>query len=88
MIDCSWKSTFGIECLTCGFQRSVVLLFKGEFTESFFMFPATLPLLVGLAFLGLHLWRKWSNGPKILVAIYSLTAVLMVSNYIIKLTLH
>ncbi|MEG1230693.1 MAG: DUF2752 domain-containing protein, partial [Flavobacterium sp.] len=40
MIPCMFKTLFGIECLGCGFQRSLFLLFQGEFLAAFNMYPA------------------------------------------------
>jgi len=46
MFPCFYKQIFGISCPMCGFQRSIIELLKGDFTESIFQFPALFPLLL------------------------------------------
>jgi len=43
--SCVYKTMFGYECPGCGGQRSFVLLLRGEFAESFAMYPALIPFL-------------------------------------------
>lgn len=88
MISCSWKQNFGIECMTCGFQRSVLLLFEGEFLESLKMFPATIPLIATFLFCIYHVIKKVKNGHRVVVTLFSLSAILMVGNFLIKLISH
>lgn len=86
MIECSWKSWFGAECLTCGFQRSLELLLKGNFLDSFYMFPATLPLVATFILALLHIKFNYSKGALWIVSLFSLSAFLMVVNFSIKLS--
>lgn len=86
MIECSWKSNFGIDCLTCGFQRSLEVLLHGDLIESFTMFPATIPLLIVFITLPVHLIFKLKHGAKIIVASFCLSAILIVVNYSVKLS--
>jgi len=86
MINCSWKEHWGIDCLTCGFQRSFLQLIEGNFIKSIETFPATIPFLLTIVLLGLHLWRKYKNGSNAIVVMFSLTSVLIVANYIVKLS--
>jgi hypothetical protein len=46
MLPCAYKELFGIECPTCGAQRSFSLLMEGNFSDSFFMYPPLLPILL------------------------------------------
>lgn len=46
MFPCFSKSIFGIECPICGFQRSFFLLVKGNFIESFYLYPPLIPILI------------------------------------------
>ena len=85
MIACAWKSTFGIECPTCGFQRSVVLLFEGDIAGSISMFPATIPFLLCVIAALLSVFGKLKNGPNWVIGMFSFTAVLIVVNYIFKI---
>lgn len=85
MVGCSWRESFGMDCLTCGFQRSVELLLRGEMWESIRIFPATIPFLLTVLLLLLHLWKKYTHGGKIIVGLYAVTAALIVLNYSLKL---
>lgn len=85
MIKCSWKSQFGIDCLTCGFQRSFLLLIRGELVESFFTFPATVPFVFLIIFFILHLKYSFKNGARIILTAFIISVFLIVLNYIIKL---
>ncbi|MGD2033866.1 MAG: DUF2752 domain-containing protein [Bacteroidales bacterium] len=43
---CFYKCLFGIECPTCGFQRALILLLKGELTESIVQYPPLIPTIL------------------------------------------
>jgi hypothetical protein len=85
MLECHWKSTLGIECPGCGFQRSVELLFHGDIWGSIQLFPATIPLFVTLLFTVMHLKFKFRKGAKIIIVLFALSAGLMVLNFCMKL---
>jgi Protein of unknown function (DUF2752) len=46
MLPCPFKKLTGIDCPGCGFQRSVFALFHGDLHKSFYLYPATIPLLI------------------------------------------
>ena len=71
--------------MTCGFQRSFMLLMKGEFAESFWMFPATIPFLACIILLFAHLMFKFQHGARWIVTLFSITAALILINYSVKL---
>lgn len=85
MLDCHWKKHFGIECFGCGFQRSIELLFEGNFLDSLAMFPATIPLLLTFGYTAAHLLFKYKNGAKMIIILFSISASLMLGNFIWKL---
>ena len=80
-MTCSWKSTFGIDCLMCGFQRSFWALAHGDLLESVRLFPALIPLLILAGYAILHLAFQFRRGGKIIVWLFAFSAVLMVGNY-------
>lgn len=84
-MECSWKSTFGVDCLTCGFQRSIKLLSEGRFWDSILMFPAAIPLIVTLILLVLHLYFRFKRGAQYILFSFSFTALLIVVNFSLKL---
>ena len=61
MIPCLSKTLFGFECMGCGFQRSLLLIWKGQFIEAFYMYAAIYPLLILLAYLILTRFYKFKN---------------------------
>ena len=84
MLPCPWKKTFGIDCLGCGMQRSFLLVFKGEFTSAFKMYPAVYTLLIMFSFLLLHLKFKFAKGHLILIFLFTLNISIIVISYILK----
>lgn len=86
MIPCMSKQLFGMDCPGCGMQRSVALLFRGDFAEAFHMFPAiysTIPLFI---FIGLHFVDKRRNYTKLIIPFAIINAVIMITAYFYKLT--
>jgi hypothetical protein len=69
----------------CGLQRSFLLLLKGEWYESFILFPALIPLILTFALVALHLYFNWKNGAKWITILFSLSALLIVISYSFKI---
>lgn len=88
MIPCSWKETFGVECMTCGAQRSAGLFFNGQLYDSFILFPALIPLAFTFIFATLHLYFKFKHGSKIIVYSFSISAFLIVTNFLYKIFMN
>ena len=84
MFPCLWKKYLHIECMGCGFQRSVALLFQGQFEAAFIMYPAVYTLILLFGFLGLQLLFKFKYGAKILLVLFILNTCIIVINYIFK----
>lgn len=85
MLPCLSKKLFGIDCFGCGIQRSVVLLFQGEFEAAFYMYPAIYSMLLFFLFIGINFLDKTRNYHKIIVAFGIITAIMMVTSYFYKL---
>jgi hypothetical protein len=85
MIPCMNKSIFGIECMGCGMQRSILLLLNGEFVEAFKMFPALYTSIVFLAFVVLHFVDKSRNYLKLLIASAILNSLVLLIAYAYKM---
>lgn len=84
MLACPNKVFFGLECPGCGMQRSIIELLKGNFLESLKLYPALLPILFTLMFLGFHLRYKYINGAKILQYSYITSASIVLVTFILK----
>ncbi len=85
---CFFVKYFGIECPSCGMQRALIALLKGEFLESLHYNPALIPFLLTISFVGLHLLFKFKNGAMVIVIGFCITVTLMIGNYSYKQYLH
>ena len=83
LLSCQWKS-MGVECMGCGFQRSVIHLLKGEFADAFAIYPAIFTLIAMIAFLGLHIKFNFVKGHKVLLGLFLLNLAIIIVNYIYK----
>jgi hypothetical protein len=88
MIPCVWRKYLGVECMGCGFQRSISLLWEGELFQSIAMFPAGIPMLLTLAFLVYHLMFKPVYGAKTLTVLFITTAFIMVTHFILRMIMQ
>ncbi|MCD4833480.1 MAG: DUF2752 domain-containing protein [Bacteroidales bacterium] len=82
---CFYKKYFGIECPGCGMQRAFIELLKGDFVESFILFPALIPTIFLILYLIAHLIFKFRNGANILKIIFIINTSMVVLSYIYKL---
>jgi Protein of unknown function (DUF2752) len=86
MLPCLSKQLFDLECFGCGLQRSVYLLFQGEFIAAFKMYPAIYSLITLLFFIGINFFFKFKYSNKIINILAILTVTVIVVNYLIKIT--
>jgi hypothetical protein len=84
MLPCLSKTLFGIECLGCGFQRSFLLLLKGDFEGAFKMYPAIFTTLLFLGILGFNFIDKNRNYKKIIIGSAILNGIFMIVGYYFK----
>lgn len=84
MLPCLWKKTFNVDCMGCGMQRSVNLIFSGKFIDAFFMYPAIYTLILMISFLILHIKFQFKIGHKILLGLFIINISIIVTSYIIK----
>lgn len=85
MLPCLNKKFFGVECFGCGMQRSVILLFQGEFVAAFKMYPAIYTLILFAGFLILNIFYNFKYAEKIKLILVVLNVVIIVTSYIIKI---
>jgi len=84
MFPCFTKKILGFDCPGCGLQRSVALLFQGDFTAAFEMYPAIYTLLPLFVFLLADAFFKIKYSNKILITLMSSSVALILINYILK----
>ena len=82
---CFYKKYLGVECPGCGMQRAFIELLKGNFYESFVLFPALIPTIALIVLLVLHIIFKFKNGANILKIIFIINTTIVVLSYIYKL---
>ncbi len=85
MLPCMNKSIFGVDCMGCGMQRSLLLLSKGEFMEAFKMFPALYTTILFFLVVILHFMDKSRNYLKLIVSLAIINALVLVIAYAYKM---
>ncbi|MEM9000510.1 MAG: DUF2752 domain-containing protein [Bacteroidota bacterium] len=86
MLPCLSKQVLGFECPGCGLQRSVHLLFQGEFLTAFKMYPAIYTLILLFCFLLVNNFFNIKYANQIIIALSGSSVLLILGNYILKLT--
>lgn len=79
MVPCQYNLFFGISCPMCGFQRSLVELLKGNFIESFLLFPALIPFLLTLGAGFLFFFNRTKLQRTLVVMLIADLAIMSVS---------
>ena len=86
MLPCLNKTLFGVDCLGCGIQRSISLIFQGQFVAAYKMYPAIFTLFVLAIFLIFNLFIKFKHDYKIKMGLIILIVILVVISYLFKIT--
>lgn len=84
MLTCPSKKFLGVECLGCGAQRAIVLVFEGRFSEAFQMYPAVYTLLLFFFTLGLSFIDKKRKYTSILMVLVVINLIIAIVSYIDK----
>ncbi|WP_371812608.1 DUF2752 domain-containing protein [Aquimarina sp. U1-2] len=66
-------------------QRSISLLFQGEFQQAFFMYPAIYPIIVLLLFLGCNTFIKFKHEFIIKTSLIVVCVLTIIIGYMIKM---
>ena len=84
MIPCLNKKIFGIDCFSCGMQRSILLILKGDLYRAFYQFPAIYTIILFFVFVGLNFVDNKRNYHKIIISLAIINAIFMVISYFYK----
>jgi hypothetical protein len=84
MLPCISRTLFGVECLGCGFQRALALLFRGQYAASFHMYPALFTNLLFLGFIGFHFINRRLFSQKLILTMALINVIFMIAGYIYK----
>ena len=83
MLPCAYKQLFGIDCPTCGAQRSFVLLMEGNFSESFIIYPPLIPVLfLGMVWVA-NFFIPWYITPSFAKKSSWVVLALVMINYVL-----
>ena len=85
MLPCLNKKLFGLDCLGCGFQRSLLHVVKGDFIAAFNVYPAIYTLILMAIFLILNLKFKFKSGKKIIIVFTIINILIIITSYFIKM---
>jgi len=85
MLPCLNKKLFGLDCLGCGFQRSLLYVIKGDFIVAFNVYPAIYTLILLAIFLILNLKFKFKSGKKIIIIFTIINVLIIITSYFIKM---
>lgn len=85
LATCTFQKHFGMCCPGCGFQNSLIALFKGDISESIHLYPALLPILSLVTLSFLHLKFKFSWGTITLKILFLISIILVLRNYLQKI---
>tara|TARA_R110000850_G_scaffold263772_2_gene392660 strand:+ start:378 stop:662 length:285 start_codon:yes stop_codon:yes gene_type:complete len=85
MLPCLNKQIFGFDCMGCGLQRSLALIYHGEFLAAFKMYPAVFPLIALFIFIGLNIFFKFQHSNKIINTLAIITISIIIGSFTLKL---
>ena len=84
MLPCLNKSLFGFECMGCGFQRSLVAVFQGQFHKAFVLYPAIFPIITMFVLIVISRFYKFKYHQKSINIVALISIGTIIINHIIK----
>ncbi|MDO7173646.1 DUF2752 domain-containing protein [Mariniflexile sp. AS56] len=84
MLPCLNKKLFGFDCMGCGFQRSFLLVFQGDFVAAFYMYPAIYTLIPLAFFIIASFFLKIKYANKVINALAITSVIVIIVSFIIK----
>lgn len=84
MLPCLNKKFFGIECMGCGMQRAILLVFQGKFDDAFYMYPAIYSLMVLCGVIVFSFFKSFKNSTRIITILAILNGAIILTHFIFK----
>jgi hypothetical protein len=85
MLTCPFKHATGFDCPGCGIQRSFIAMLKGDFRESFHLYPALFLVLCTLTIVAIHIVFKLKHGAAYVKYGYIITTIVILISYGFKM---
>lgn len=85
MLPCLNKQILGFDCMGCGLQRSISLIYHGELLAAFKMYPAVYPLILLFIYIGLNIFFKFQHSNKIINTLAIVTISFIIGSFTLKL---
>ncbi|MGV1012575.1 MAG: DUF2752 domain-containing protein [Flavobacterium sp.] len=85
MLPCMFKKMFGMDCIGCGIQRSINLIWNGEFVKAFTMFPAIYTILLFFIATAFFVIDPKHRSHKVVISLAIINAVIMIVSYAYKM---
>src|ERR1700744_3922600 len=85
LIPCPFKKLTGIDCPGCGFQRSIMALFRGDLSSSLHLYPAAIPIIITSLFVFLSYRLSIDNKHLIKKTLYIITGSVIIISYAVFL---
>ncbi|TYA83211.1 DUF2752 domain-containing protein, partial [Seonamhaeicola marinus] len=82
MLPCLNKKFFGVECFGCGMQRALALIFKGEFVQAFYMYPAIYTLILLVVLITINAFKNNKLLSKINTTLAVVNAIIIICSFI------
>tara|TARA_B100000809_G_C15077792_1_gene508514 strand:- start:320 stop:604 length:285 start_codon:yes stop_codon:yes gene_type:complete len=84
MLPCLNKKLLGFECMGCGIQRSISLLFQGDLIGAFYMYPAILTLILLFGFIIVNHFKNYKFAGRVIIPLAIINVVIIIGNFILK----
>lgn len=88
LIPCPFKALTGIDCPGCGFQRSLIALFKGDLHTSWALYPSTIPLILLFICTGLLYRFPIKRQSLVLKTLFIIIGNFVMFSYFYKMLIH
>jgi hypothetical protein len=85
LLPCALKQLLGFDCPICGYQRSMLLLLKGDLKASFFLYPPLIPVTLLIGIFILYLLKRNIIPYKLLIRSAAVVLGIVMVNYVATL---
>jgi len=84
MLPCLNKKLLGVDCMGCGIQRAIYLLYQGELLAAFKMYPAIYTLIPLFLIIGINFFYKFKYSNKLINFLAIASILIIIISFILK----